>query len=380
MKRTSKLLLILLLTLLTAIPFALFAAAAETEIVDRGTYGSKITWTLDADGTLTITGKGKMEIVSGNVSFSLNGNSPWRNHSRIKSIIVSPGITTLGQGAFLRCENLEYVTLPESLTKVYSSAFYGCPSLKYIFFAGSKTKWDKILVFVGLSQFPNCSDTPLNSADIRFDVADWDTCGAQGSENGVVWIYDNTKTLTFTGSGAVKGTPRLEILFGGLLNPVVSAASKRWTAYLEDDCTVVLEEGITRVSGGFCSKNGGPKELIVLNPDCDLSALNIQPLFLRGYLGSTAECYTYTDLDCLFMPLCPEDYRHTVLVDKGTKPTCSSQGYTAGIFCADCGDFFYGHEVLPALTGNPDQDVGDYYVMTSFVTWLARLLAFFRNA
>ena len=393
MKRTGKLLLILLLTLLTAIPFVLFAAAGETEIVDRGTYGVKIKWTLDANGTLKITGKGKMEIVKSKVSFSPNGDSPWRNHSRIKSVIVSPGITTIGPGVFLRCENLEYVTLPETLTKVYSSAFYGCDSLKYVFFAGGKTKWDKILVDVDLSPLEVFSDAPLRNADIRFGVVDWGTCGAEVGGNGAIWIYDDTKTLTFTGSGAVTGPSEVwvKVEVEENCDPIFSAASTRWEAYLEDGCTVVLEEGITRASGFAWSENGGPKELIVLNPNCDLSELEIQvPTLLRGYLGSTVERYADSDWDCLFMPLCPKDYRHTVLPDKGTVATCSSQGYTAGIFCADCGEFFYGHEVLPARTGiiveneyggsNDDGEVESACTMTGLVAWLAKLLAFFRNS
>ena len=383
MKRTGKLLLILLLTLLTAIPFALFAAAGETEIIDRGTYGVKIKWTLDANGTLTIYGSGNMDVYSGKI-----GTSPWSNDSRIRTVVVASGVKSVGAGLFLGCENLKTVVLPESLTKVYAQTFAGCNALQYVFFAGSEARWNQIRTEGGSHSLPRVNvsgsfplkvpgGTPQSDPDVRFGVKDW------GCEDGVVWIYDDSDTLTFTGSGTVPDPFAGYDVFdeNGSHVPYVMP---RWAQYLGDCRTVVLEEGITGVSGSAFSADAGIKELIVLNPFCELSALDIkEPTFLRGYLDSTAERYAGTHhRDCLFMPLCPVDHRHTVLPDEGTVATCSSQGYTAGIFCADCGEFFYGHEVLPESTVIPAEDDGDRqrnHSARGFVSWLAKLLAFFRN-
>jgi hypothetical protein len=151
---------------------------------------------------------------------------------------------------------------------------------------------------------------------------------------------------------------------------------------LTDGCTVVLEECITGVSGFAFSANVGLKELIVLNPACDLSALDIkEPTFLRGFLDSTAERYAGTHRDCLFLPLCPADHRHTVV------PTEYSEGYSEGIYCVDCGAFLYGHRALQSGTGIPveysgsdgDEESESDCAMTGLIAWLAKLLAFFRN-
>ena len=388
MKRITKRILVLLLALLMALPTVFFAAAAQTEIVARGKYGAKINWTLDAQGTLTVTGNGNMDVYSGNASIS--SISPWCGDSRIKTVVVSTGIKTVGAGLFLGCENLKTVVLPESLTKVYALAFAGCSALQYVFFAGSEAKWNQIRTEAGSIPFPRLTvvgsfprpvqnDTPLCNPDIRFGVIDW------GCEDGVVWIWDDSKTLTFTGSGTVTD-PFVAVCNvcdenGRLVYPEMPL----WAQYLEDRCTVVLEEGITGMSGNAFSTSVCIKELIVLNPDCDLSAFSIkEPTFLRGYLDSTAERYAGTHYrDCLFLPLCPADHRHTVV------PTERSEGYREGVYCADCGEFLYGHEALPPITcitpednggsGNGDVESSSYPSMTGLIAWLAKLLAFFRN-
>ncbi len=388
MKRITKRILVLLLALLMALPAVSFAAAAQTQIVARGKYGVKINWTLDAHGTLTVIGNGNMDAYAGIVSLPSNSISPWCGDSRIKTVVVAKGIKSVGAGVFLGCENLKTVVLPESLTKVYASAFSGCNALQYVFFAGSEAKWNQIrtevvsfpstrLTVVGSFPRPVQNDTPLCNADIRFGVIDW------GCEDGVVWIWDDSKTLTFTGSGTVTD-PFVSVCNvcdenGRLVYPEMP----RWAQYLEDGCTVVLEEGITGMSGNAFSTSVCIKELIVLNPDCDLSALSIkEPTFLRGYLDSTAERYAGTHYrDCLFLPLCPADHRHTVV------PTEYSEGYSEGIYCVDCGAFLYGHRALQSGTGIPveysgsdgDEESESDCAMTGLIAWLAKLLAFFRN-
>ncbi len=390
MKRITKRILVLLLALLMALPAVSFAAAAQTETVARGKFNTKISWTLDAHGTLTISGSGNMDVYSGKI-----GTSPWCGDGRIRTVVVASGIKSVGAGFFLGCENLKTVVLPESLTKVYAQAFAGCNALQYVLFAGSEAKWNQIRTEAGPISFPRVNvigsfplpvpgGTPQSDPDIRFGVKDW------GCEDGVVWIYDDSDTLTFTGSGTVKDPFAGYDVFdeNGRLVPYVMP---RWAQYLGDCRTVVLEEGITGVSGSAFSADAGIKELIVLNPFCELSALGIkEPTFLRGYLDSTAEHYAGTHRDCLFLPLCPADYRHTVIPDAGVEPTACSGGYSEGIYCVDCGDFFYGHAALPAFTCIPAEDNGgcdDGDVescsdpsMTGLIAWLAKLLAFFRNA
>ena len=108
--------LLCLCMLLTLLPVN--ALAAET--VSSGSCGSNLTWELDSDGTLTISGTGEMDFY----------NTPWEsNRSEIKKVILKNGVTSIERGAFYRCASLTSVTIPNSVTSIGNYAFRGCSSL-----------------------------------------------------------------------------------------------------------------------------------------------------------------------------------------------------------------------------------------------------------
>ncbi len=117
---------------------------AEGTIVDSGTCGNNLTWVLTKDGTLTISGKGKME------DWPDRGNSPWYDvRKAIKKIIITDGVTTIGNWAFYFCSSLTEVSIPDSVTSIGESAFYFCNSLKEINIPDGVTS-------IGESAFYNC--------------------------------------------------------------------------------------------------------------------------------------------------------------------------------------------------------------------------------
>ena len=109
-----------------------------SNIVASGTCGAasnesgaeSVTWKLSTDGTLTISGTGKMIGYSG-VLFGSDDDRPWKEDlTKIKSLVVEEGVTSVGDCAFYSCPELESVKLPASLTKIGWSAFKDCTSLK----------------------------------------------------------------------------------------------------------------------------------------------------------------------------------------------------------------------------------------------------------
>ena len=95
-------------------------AGAEAEVRDAnsGTCGKDVTWSLSADGTMTISGKGKMD------DYADDENVPWRAvRSSIKKLVVESGVTSIGCMAFYMCENLTSVSLPKGLTSIGNVAF-----------------------------------------------------------------------------------------------------------------------------------------------------------------------------------------------------------------------------------------------------------------
>ena len=116
--------------LLALLPTAAFAAAE----VAHGTCGAKgnennVHWTLDSDGTLTIFGSGAME------DYEPSGNQPWAGQrSNIKHLVVTDGVTSIGNNAFRYCINLGSVDLSgaSSLTTIGNYAFSSCTALESV--------------------------------------------------------------------------------------------------------------------------------------------------------------------------------------------------------------------------------------------------------
>ena len=107
------------------------ATALAADIVDSGTCGaegdgSNLTWTLDSDGVLTISGSGDMYDYDKYDSSS----APWYgSRSRVKSAVIADGVTSIGDYAFRDCYDLASVSIPDSVTRIGSYAFSGCSSL-----------------------------------------------------------------------------------------------------------------------------------------------------------------------------------------------------------------------------------------------------------
>ena len=104
------------------------AAALAADVVASGTCGaegdgSNLTWTLDSDGLLTISGTGAMKDFTSDESFMIFPETPWNQHTNdIHKIVVSDGVTTIGNCAFLAC-SAESILLPDSVERIGDKAF-----------------------------------------------------------------------------------------------------------------------------------------------------------------------------------------------------------------------------------------------------------------
>ena len=119
-------------------------AVMAVTIVASGTCGDNLTWKLDAEGTLTISGTGDMK------RFPWD-ETPWQaNCNQIKTVIIKDGVTSIGDYAFNRCSNLTAIDIPDSVVDIRYGAFYGCSSLTNINFPSGVTS-------VASSLFEGCS-------------------------------------------------------------------------------------------------------------------------------------------------------------------------------------------------------------------------------
>ena len=140
------------------------ATALAVDIVDSGTCGAKgsnLTWTLDSEGVLTISGSGDMHGYG-------SSDAPWYgSRSRVKSAVIAEGVTSIGESAFENCRSLTSVTIPNSVTSIGWSAFFYCKSLTSVTIPDSVTS-------VGAYAFLGC--TSLTSVTIPNSVTSIGGC------------------------------------------------------------------------------------------------------------------------------------------------------------------------------------------------------------
>jgi len=98
--------------------------ARAQEIIDEGTCGTNLTWVLTNDSVLTISGSGEMD------DYPDFGDRPWNAiDTKIKTIIIADGVSTIGQNAFAYCFNLISTDIPDSVEKIGKKAFFNCTNL-----------------------------------------------------------------------------------------------------------------------------------------------------------------------------------------------------------------------------------------------------------
>ena len=126
MKKLISIMLVLCMVL-PMVPANVFAAT----IVASGTCGENLTWTLDSDGLLTISGSGEM-------TDYFYDNAPWHGFF-LEKVVIQDGVTSISDCAFRWCESLTSITIPDSVTSIGACAFASCESLTSITIPDSVT-------------------------------------------------------------------------------------------------------------------------------------------------------------------------------------------------------------------------------------------------
>lgn len=124
MKKRMLVLVLALVMVLSLLPFG----ASAAEIVDSGKCGKNVTWTLDSNGLVTISGTGAMADYDAYdmTEYRHNGVvSPFMYAEDIYDVVIQDGVTSVGEKAFKGCRLLMGVTIPDSVTSIGLDAFFG---------------------------------------------------------------------------------------------------------------------------------------------------------------------------------------------------------------------------------------------------------------
>ena len=237
--------------------------AKAADIVESGKCGENITYTIDSEGLLTLSGKGATYEYGNTAPYE----SPFCENQKIKKVIIESGITRINSCtfqagyfssviipdtvtiidsfAFEFCENLTSVNIPDSVTTIEGSAFSGCKSLKSVTIPNS-------VVNLG-SAFEWCESlTAINIPD-----------SVECIHNYTFWHCESLTSVTVPASVKEIG----EEAFG-------DCKSLKSITILNPDCSI--DTG---------------KDTICNYIDPDYQSRSIYNGVIRGYRGSTAEAY-----------------------------------------------------------------------------------------
>ncbi len=179
-----------------------FRAAAETY---NGTCGTNLTWTLDAEtGELNITGTGAMtdcastdaypwytnrsKITSVSIGDGITSisNFAFNGYSKINTVSIGNDVTEIGRSAFAYCSAITSLIIPDKVTDIDDRAFYGCSALNeltipvsakiynssYVF--GNCTNIEKIILTKGNGTMVNYGTITTAPSDIvNYQYTPW---------------------------------------------------------------------------------------------------------------------------------------------------------------------------------------------------------------
>ena len=92
-------------------------SGVEIKMLEEGSIGESLIWSLDENGVMEISGKGDM----GNYN---PDDVPWLLYRElIKEVVIREGVIGVGDNTFAECEALERVYIADSVKRIGQSAF-----------------------------------------------------------------------------------------------------------------------------------------------------------------------------------------------------------------------------------------------------------------
>ena len=317
------------------------AIAALSAVIDSGSCGTNATWELHDNYTLYISGSGAMSNYTG------SGAMPWAQYkSLITDIVISSGITSIGNYAFYTFSALESIIIPNNIVTIGDSAFNSSWNLKAISIGNSVTS-------IGSRAFANCS---LSAIYIPSNVTTISSYAFSSNVNcteitimnssasiGTMAFYKSPYTTIYGNKGSTAETYAknnylnfeplktaeghtglkwtvytddiinpynppdaiLEITGEGAFPDIPGFSEVPWYNYAGTITDVIIGEGVTALASPlfyFSGLSSYNLKITVLNPNLPINFPTGNSATYYGYAGSTLETYANNN-NLTFVPI-----------------------------------------------------------------------------
>ena len=301
-----------LLRRLTALALALCMLAALTaeifaaDTVASGYCGSEgdgknLTWTLDSEGVLTISGLGKMK----DYENDNKNRAPWYSSRKsLKKLVLKSGITIIGDYAFFDCSNLTGdLKIPSNVHSIGENAFGYCSGFngsltiengvveikKYAFyhckgFTGS-LKIPNSVTYIGVYAFYDCAGF---TGDLI--IGDGVTTIERGAFSGCYRFKGTLKignSVTSIGEGAFTSCRGFT---GSLIIPdsVTSIGQQAFSFCAGLNGSLIIGNGVTKIQSWAFENCTGIKKVIIgsgvtsVSNESFIRCNSVSGFYLRG--------------------------------------------------------------------------------------------------
>jgi len=340
MTKTFKQFLAIVLTFIMIVS-TIPAAFATDAPVANGTAGEGVTWVLDSDGTLTISGTGEMDTEW--------YSPPWENYSDlIKNIVVEEGITAVSKTSFAYAENLVTVSLPSTLTYISGWSFYDNYALEEINVAEANTTYKSNDGILFTEDEKNLVAYPTNKACEEYTIpASVTTIGEMAFVDCIAVdkvIIPDTVTTLENFAFAYSRIKEVEIGNGVTKIPYYCFEYTRVERIIvPDSVETISEKAFALASSLHTLIIGSGIKTIDANAFKGTNGLSI--IHYKGTQAVWDEISINeenADLNGKSLHFLSADSYKAEIV-----PTCLD-GHTAGYYCDEC-DVFVTGEVIPAI-------------------------------
>ena len=355
MKKAMKKILSVILALImiaTTVPFVFAAERASGKLSSN----SALTWSLDTDGTLTISGTGAMP------NYGSAYDNPWTNQYRnyIKKVVVNEGVTNVGSnslsylhlltsvslpstvtsidsGAFACDTALTEITIPKNVTSVDKEAFYDCSALTQ-FKVDSANRYYKAVDGVLFSKDgKKLCLYPANKAGESYTVP----AGTETVEQAA--FYKNTALKTLVISEGVEGIKYMAFAEASVLTTVnFSSTVTTIDSFAFANCTnltsVTFEEGLVDIYTGAFEGDTKLADVVLPSSVKVIAYYAFDGCPTVHYLGAESDLNNYNETG--------NQAIHFTVYTATVPSTCTQTGKTDGYFCEKCNKAISGFKTI----------------------------------